>query len=47
MLWRGAGRLGVKVEAGNEDGGGGMTSLGGGRQKVRFSFALPSLRDSR
>ena len=24
-----------------------MISLGGGRQKVRFSFALPSLRDSR
>ena len=24
-----------------------MISLGGGRQKVRFSLALPSLRDSR
>ena len=45
-LW-GPGRLVVKVEVGNEGGGGGMISLGGGRQKVRFSLALPSLRDSR
>ena len=37
----------MKVEAGNEGGGGGMISLGGGRQKERFILALPSLRDSR
>ena len=40
-----AGCVGAGV--GNEGGGGGMISLGGGRQKVRFSLALPSLRDSR
>ena len=37
----------MKLEVGKEGGGGGMVSLGGGRQKFMFSLALPSLRDSR
>ena len=37
----------MKLEVGKEGGGGGMVSLGGGRQKLMFSLALLSLRDSR